>query len=121
MDWRFIVLGLFTGIASGLLGLGGGIIMVPFMIYVMKLPYPAATGTSLMAMVLPVGALGVYHYYKSGHINETNFKWGLMLAIGLFIGTFIGARLLPYIPLAILSKVFAVFMVYGAVRMWLSH
>jgi len=121
MDYRFVGLGLLTGIVSGLFGIGGGIIMVPFMMYVMNVPFKTATGTSLVAMVLPVGILGVWQYYRAGHINGTNLQWGLALALGLFAGTFLGARLLPFIPAAFLSKAFALVLIYAAAKMWFSH
>jgi uncharacterized membrane protein YfcA len=120
MTIGFIVLGFLTGIVSGLFGVGGGIIMVPVMIFVFKLPKLAATATSLMAMVLPVGALGIWQYYKNGHLQPEHLRWGLLMGAGLFVGTYVGARVAPHLPTAMMSKAFSVLLVYAAYKMWTS-
>lgn len=103
----FILLGLSAGVLSGILGIGGGIILVPAMIYLLKMPVREATGTSLVALLLPVGALGVYAYWKDGKINMQNIKFGLWIAVGLFIGAFLGARLSFLLPEKVIKYSFA--------------
>src|SRR5688500_11623624 len=89
MTWIFIVIGFGAGILSGLFGIGGGILIVPALIFFAKMPAIQATGTSLGALLLPVGALGAYEYYKRGNFNVTASLW---IALGLFLGAYIGAR-----------------------------
>ena len=121
MNLYFILLGVLTGIASGMFGVGGGIVMVPIMVLVFKFPQLAANGTSLVAMVLPVGALGIWQYYQNGYIESQHLKWGVLIGLGIFLGTFIGARLASMVPVEILSKMFSLLLVYAAIRMWLAH
>jgi uncharacterized membrane protein YfcA len=115
-----IAIGIMIGIFSGLLGIGGAIILIPILVYGFGYTQVQATGTSLVALLLPVGALGVWQYYKSGLIQNQNIKVGLIVAVGMFAGTFIGARILPLIPADVLKKAFAIFLVLVAIKMWRS-
>lgn len=110
MIFYFLLTGLFAGILSGLLGIGGGIVLVPIMVYFLKMPIREATGTSLIALLLPVGALGVYEYWKLGKISGDNFKFGLLIAVGLFFGAFLGAKFSFMMPEKSLRYVFAFMM-----------
>ena len=115
-----IIIGILIGTVSGLLGIGGAIILMPILIYGFGYTQVQATGTSLVALLLPVGALGVWQYFKSGLIETQNVKVGLIVAAGMFAGTFIGARLVPIIPADTLKKVFSIFLVFVAIKMWRS-
>lgn len=115
MSVLYLVLGGLAGILAGLFGIGGGVIMVIGLVSVMKLPFPTATGTSLAAMVLPVGILGALEYYRRG---EVNLRAALLLAVGLTLGTWLGARLVQQSTPAVIQRVFAVFLLLMAVRMW---
>jgi hypothetical protein len=115
-----IIIGILIGTVSGLLGIGGAIILIPILVYGFGYTQVQATGTSLVALLLPVGALGVWQYFKSGLIQTQNVKLGLIVAAGMFAGTFIGARLVPIIPAETLKKVFAVFLIFVAIKMWRS-
>lgn len=116
-DSDFIAIGFFSGILSGLFGIGGGVAIVPALIFLARLTPITATGTSLVALLLPVGALGAWEYYKKGHLNVPA---ALFVAIGLFIGAWIGARLAQHITPIQLKRAFAVFRVLAAGRMWFS-
>jgi uncharacterized membrane protein YfcA len=105
-----LMTGLAAGILSGLLGIGGGIILVPIMVYLLKMPIREATGTSLVALLLPVGALGVYEYWKLGKISTSNIKFGLLIAVGLFFGAFLGAKFSFMLPEKVIRYVFAFMM-----------
>lgn len=113
----YLLLGLLAGVLAGLFGIGGGVIMVIGMVGVMKLPFPTATGTSLAAMLLPVGALGALEYYRRGHVEV---RGALLLAAGLTLGAWAGARLAQQAAPATLQKIFAVFLLAMAVRMWVT-
>lgn len=117
MTWILIAIGFGAGILSGLFGIGGGILIVPALIFFMKMQPINATGTSLGALLLPVGALGAYEYYKKGHFNVSASLW---IALGLFFGAYVGAKYAQNIPAFYLKRMFAVFLVAVAVRMWWS-
>ena len=115
----YLISGVLAGIFSGLFGIGGGIILIPILMFLFKLPQATANGTSLVALLLPVGILAVWQYYKAGKIGPENIKAGLLIAVGLFIGAYFGARLAIFLPPQLLKKAFAVFLVAVAIRMWL--
>lgn len=116
-----IFIGLAAGISSGLFGIGGGIIIVPLLLFFYKLNQQSATATSLIALLLPVGSLGLWHFYRSGFVKSNNFKIGLLIAAGMVIGTFFGAKLATTLSSETLSKMFALFLVFIAIRIWLSN
>jgi len=112
--WSLLI-GLFAGVLSGMFGIGGGIVIVPALILLLKLSPQQATGTSLGALLLPVGFLGAMQYWKRGDVNTTA---SLLLALGLFLGAFAGARIgLSLAPL-VLRRSFAVFLALVAAQMW---
>ncbi len=111
----FIVIGLLAGVLSGLFGIGGGVVIVPALIFFAKLPPIAATGTSLAALLLPVGALGAFEYYKRGNLNITAALW---VALGLFFGAWVGAKLAQQLSPVQLRRGFAVFLVLVAGKVW---
>lgn len=113
-----IIIGLVAGVASGLFGIGGGVIIVPLLLYIYKFKQHSATATSLIALVLPVGAFGIWQYYKMGHIQNENIKVGLLIALGMFLGAFYGAKIAEELRSEYLTKAFAVFLVIIAIRLW---
>ncbi len=113
----FLVIGLFAGVLGGMFGLGGGIVIVPALIMLAKFAPQTATGTSLAALILPVGALGAWAYYKEGAVRITPAAW---IALGLFVGAYFGARISLALPPLALKRAFAVFLVMIAVRMWIK-
>lgn len=113
----YLVLGTLAGILAGLFGVGGGVIMVIGMVSIMKLPFSTATGTSLAAMLLPVGVLGAMEYYRRGHVDV---RGALLLALGLTIGAWAGARIAQATPSALLQRLFAVFLGLMAVNSWIK-
>jgi hypothetical protein len=112
-----LAIGLFAGVLSGIFGIGGGIVIVPALIFIVKMTPQQASGTSLAALLLPVGALGAYTYHKAGQL-----QWGpaMLVALGLFIGVAGGATLAQHIDANSLRKGFAVFLALVAVKMWMS-
>ena len=115
-----IVAGIVTGICSGLLGIGGGIVLVPILIFIYGFSQHTANGTSLVALLLPVGALGVFEYYKAGKIGAEHIKFGLLVAVGIFLGTFVGSKLAVGIPENILRKVFATALAALSLKLFIS-
>lgn len=113
----YILIGVGAGVLSGLFGIGGGVVIVPALLYVARMSQITATGTSLGALLLPVGALGAWEYYRTGDLDV---RAALMIAIGLFFGAFFGAKLAHLLTAVQLKRAFAVFLVLVAVRIWTS-
>jgi len=111
----YILIGLGAGVLSGLFGIGGGVVIVPALMLVASMSPIAATGTSLGALLLPVGALGAWAYYKNGHLDV---RAALLISLGLFLGAFFGARLAMMLTPLQLKRAFAVFLVLVAIRVW---
>lgn len=107
----YIVLGIVVGVLSGLFGIGGGIVMVPALIVFFGNSILDANATSLTAMLLPVGVLGVWAYYKAGFIRIKDSLW---IALGLFLGSFIGGELAVNINENLLTKLYAGILFYIA-------
>ena len=103
-----ILIGIAAGTLSGLVGVGGGIIIVPALVYVLGFSQKMAQGTSLGLILLPVGILGVIQYYKQGYIN-LNVVW--MLAVGFVIGGWLGGKIAVTLPQETIKKIFAVLMI----------
>ena len=78
----------------------------------------SAVGTSLIALLLPVGLLGVIEYYRSGKISMENILIGLIIAGGLFAGAYFGAKIATHLSNDLLRKAFAVFMGIVAIHLW---
>lgn len=113
----FLAIGLTAGLFSGLFGIGGGILIVPALLYFARMEFSTATGTSLGALLLPVGALGAWQYYRNGHVNVTG---SLLLALGLFVGAFFGARVGLTLDPTTARRAFAVFLLLVSARMWFT-
>jgi uncharacterized protein len=109
-----ITVGIAAGILSGLVGVGGGIIIVPSLVYFLAFSQKTAQGTSLALIMLPVGIFGVLQYYKQGHVD---FKIVGLLAIGFLAGSFFGSRIALSISQDMLKKVFAILMIIIAIKM----
>lgn len=117
---NFLFVGLIVGLFSGFLGVGGGIILVPILVLAIGLPMHTATGTSLVALLLPVGALGVYEYWRVGKINADNFKMGLLIAVGIFVGAYFGSKIAMVTPEKYIRITFALVMFGGGIKLLLS-
>ncbi len=109
-----IVIGLITGMMGGMFGVGGGIIVIPALIFFFGMSQHQAQGTSTAFMLLPVGLLAFMNYYKAGHIN---LKYAGILAVTFFIGGYFGSKLAIHIPDTALKKIFAVFIILAGLKM----
>src|SRR5258705_4998097 len=89
MTWFLVaVLGLLSGVVSGLFGVGGAVVIIPGLVLLAKLPQHTAHGTSLAALLLPVGILGTLEYYKRGQVN---FPYAAVVAVGVLLGAYLRA------------------------------
>ncbi len=111
----YLGIGIVAGILAGMFGIGGGIVIVPALISLDRMKVEMATGTSLAALLLPVGLLGAWEYYKKGLINPLS---AVLIALGLFVGAWFGARLSLSISSRQLQRAFAVFLLLVAVQLW---
>lgn len=117
MTLIYVVIGLAAGVLAGLFGIGGGILIVPALAEFAKMPFKEATGTSLGALLLPVGLLGAITYYRSGNLDP---RASLLVAVGILFGAFAGAKLAELVASATLQRAFAIFLVLVAVKLWLK-
>jgi uncharacterized membrane protein YfcA len=115
MTLLYIIIGLGGGVLAGVFGIGGGLVIVPALIYAARMSQLTATGTSLGALLLPVGALGAWEYYRTGNLNV---RAALFIAVGLFVGAFFGAKIAHALTTIHLRRAFAVFLVLVAIRIW---
>ncbi|MCI8482475.1 MAG: sulfite exporter TauE/SafE family protein [Clostridia bacterium] len=111
-----IIIGLIAGIVSGLFATGGGMIVVPGLVYLLKVEETKARATSLFVILPMVIASGIF-YYKNDYID---WKIGALCAIGGAIGGFISANYLKKIPEIYLKASFTIFLIYVSIRMMIS-
>ena len=102
---QFIIVGLFGGVLSGLLGIGGAIVIVPTLVYIFGFEQKLAQGTTLAMLIPPVGLLGVWQYYTAGNVD---LKVAGILCVGLFVGAYFGALLANQLSSDVLRKIFGV-------------
>jgi uncharacterized membrane protein YfcA len=106
-------LGLVAGVAAGMFGIGGGLIIVPFLMLVMKMEAVDSFGTSLAAIIPPVGLLGALEYYRNGHVNV---RYALLIAAGMILGAFFGAKIMLGISPLTAKRAYGVFLLLVSVR-----
>ena len=108
-------LGLVAGVLSGLVGIGGGTIIVPALVYFFGMDQKTAQGTSLAVLLPPAGLLAFLEYYRAGHVDV---KIGAAIVFGLLLGGWFGAGFAQQLPQETLRKIFAVVLAITAVKMW---
>jgi uncharacterized membrane protein YfcA len=109
-----ILVGIAAGILSGMVGVGGGIIIVPALVLLLGFTQKSAQGTSLGMLMLPVGILGVLQYYKQGHVD---IKVILILGLGFILGSLFGSKIALGMSDDKVKKVFAVVLIFIALKM----
>ena len=109
-----IILGLITGFLAGMLGIGGGLIVIPALVMIMGMSQQAAQGTSLAMMLPPIGIIAAYNYYKAGHVD---IKIALILAVMFIIGSYFGSKIAVKLSQELLKKIFGVFLLLVAIKM----
>jgi uncharacterized membrane protein YfcA len=103
----FLAFGLIAGILSGLLGIGGGIFIIPALVFMMGFSQKMAQGTTLAMMIPPIGLLAAYAYYRAGAVD---LKVAALMCAGFFIGGFIGAKFATALSGVTLSRIFGIAM-----------
>jgi hypothetical protein len=112
-----LIVGVLAGVLSGLIGIGGGILIVPGLVYGLSMTQHRAQGTSLAALLLPIGALAAWEYYKAGNVD---LKVALVLAITIAISAYFGARLANHLSELVVRRIFATVLVVVAIRLFLK-
>jgi len=113
----YVLIGLTAGVLAGMFGIGGGILIVPALILLLKYSPQLATGTSLAIFLFPVGLFGAWEYYKEGNVRIVP---AALLALGVLLGSPFGARLALLVSPLMLQRSFAVFLVLVAARLWFA-
>jgi len=109
-----VLIGLFAGMMSGFIGIGGGVVMVPALVYILGLSQHEAQGTSLILMLPPIGILAVMNYYKAGQIN---IWFGVVIALAFVIGGYFGSKIALKMSPGKVKLIFGVLMLYISFKM----
>lgn len=109
-----VLIGLFAGMMSGFIGIGGGVVMVPALVYLMGLSQHEAQGTSLILMLPPIGILAVMNYYKAGQLN---IWYGVVIALAFVIGGYFGSKIALKMSPSKVKLIFGILMLYIAIKM----
>lgn len=112
-----VLIGLAAGFLGGMIGIGGGVLIVPALILLLGLSQHQSQGISLAMMIFPVGILGVINYYKKGFVD---FRYAGLLAVGFFVGSYIGSKFSLSLPQELVKKIFAGVMILLALKLLLS-
>jgi uncharacterized protein len=108
-------IGILAGVLSGLVGIGGGTMIVPALVYFVGFNQKMAQGTSLAVLLPPSGALAFWQYYRTGNVD---LRMAALIFVGLLLGGWVGGRWAQQIPTEDLRKGFAIFMALTAIDMW---
>ncbi|MGF7037764.1 TSUP family transporter [Mucilaginibacter lappiensis] len=109
-----ILIGLAAGFLGGMVGLGGGIILIPALVLFLSMDQRMAQGTTIAIMLPPIGFFAAFNYYKAGYVN---IKYALVIAIVFMLGGYLGSKLALNLPVPLLKKMFAVLLVVIAAKM----
>lgn len=110
-----IAMGLAVGVLVGLLGIGGGVVLVPAMVYLLHYDQHVAQGTSLLILLPPIGLGGLREYWKNGQVD---LRAGIYCALGFLIGGYGGGKIAVPMPSNVLKAIFGCFLMLSAVLLW---
>ncbi len=112
-----VFIGLAAGVLSGFVGIGGGLLIVPCLVYFLGLSQHEAQGTSLVMMLPPIGILACYNYYQAGNLN---WKYGMILASVFVVGAFFGSKFSLKLSPVTVKRVFGVILFFASIKMIFS-
>lgn len=112
-----LAIGILAGIFSGFIGIGGGLIIVPCLVYFFAMSQHTAQGTSLAMMLPPIGFLAVYNYYKSGYVD---FKIAGILCLSFIIGSFFGSKIAISLSADMVKRIFGVIIILVGIKMFMG-
>jgi len=110
-----VLIGIFAGLVGGMIGLGGGLIIVPTLVYLLGLSQFSAQGTSIAALLPPIGILAAMNYYKA---DAMNIKYAVIISCAFIVGGYLGSKIsLQYISESSLKRIFGFLMLFGAIKL----
>lgn len=109
-----VFLGIFAGVSSGLIGIGGGIIIVPAQVLLFGLSQQQAQGTTLALLVPPIGILAAWSYYKHGYVD---MRIAVLICLGFLIGGLLGGKLATQLPAKAVTRIFGISLFLISVKM----
>ena len=112
-----LALGLFAGVLGGIVGIGGGVIIVPALVFLFGFSQLRAQGTTLAVLIPPIGLLAAWTYYKNGYVD---LRTAALICAGFFVGGLFGARAATVMSNVVLEKVFGVALLLISLKMILS-
>lgn len=112
-----VIIGLLAGVLSGVVGIGGGLIMIPLMMLLLGMDQLSAQGTSLAVMLPPIGILAAYNYYQTGNLK---INYALVIASTFVLGGYFGSKIALQVHPQTLRRVFAVVMLIASIKMFFS-
>lgn len=112
-----LLIGFLAGFVGGALGLGGGIIIVPALIFLLGFSQHQAQGTSLMVLLFPVGFFAAVNYYRAGYVD---WKVSIILMLAVVVGSYFGSKLSISLPDQLLKRIFGIFMLFISIKMILG-
>ena len=112
-----IFIGLLAGIMSGLVGVGGGILIIPLLIFLLGFTQHEAQGTALFAMLPPIGILAAINYYKEGFVK---WEYAAVIALTFVLGGYVGSKISLNLSPNIIQRIFGVIMLIGAIKLIFS-
>lgn len=110
-----IICGIGAGVIGGMFGVGGGIVIVPVLIFFLGYSQQMAQGTSIATLLFPIGFLAAYNYHKSGYVN---WKFAIIIAFTFVIGGYVGSKIAISLDQKLLKRIYAVFMLFVAIKMF---
>lgn len=114
MGLELLAIGLFVGVIGGMLGVGGGVLLVPALYYLLGFPQHEAQGTSIAVLVPPIGLFAALEYYRHGYVRVGVVAW---VALGFALGAFLGAVLAGHLPAAALRRLFGLLLFFVSLQM----
>src|SRR6266480_2285332 len=112
-----LLLGIVAGILVGLLGIGGGIVLVPAMVHILHMDQHLAQGTSLFILLPPIGLGALRQYWKAGNVD---LRAGILCAVGMILGAYIGGKIAVPMSTQLLKGLFGGFLMFSAVLLWMK-
>ena len=109
-----IIIGLLAGFLSGTMGVGGGLVIVPSLVFILGMSQHQAQGTSLAMMLAPIGIMAVYNYFREGYVN---IKYAIILALAFILGAWLGSLFSVNLSGSTLKKIFGVLMFIVGLKM----
>ena len=112
-----MIIGIFAGFASGMVGIGGGVVIIPALVFFLAMSQHQAQGISIGMMLMPVGFLAAYNYHNSGNFN---FKYSAIIGATFIVGAYFGSMVSLNIDTVMMKRIFGVFMLILAIKMIMS-